>query len=79
MKFKSQRVDKVHGNYFIYNLFGPDSNRRHKKSKSLFACQNHWIKPPPKNKFKLEGEASYYVNGVYISTNLDAWCRLFHR
>ena len=37
MKFNPQNMDKVHGNYFIYNSFGPNKNRRHKKFKALFA------------------------------------------
>ena len=48
MKFKPQRVDKVHTNYFVYNLFGPNENLRHNKFKAFFDFQNHLIKPPPK-------------------------------
>ena len=48
MKFKPHKLDKVHANYFIYNLFGPNANLRHNKFKAFFACQNHLIKPPLK-------------------------------
>ena len=27
----------------------------------------------------MEGEASSYVYGIYISTHLNAWCQLFYR
>ena len=50
MKLNPQQVYKVHANYFIYNLFGPNANRRHKKFKAFFAYQNHLIIPPPKTK-----------------------------
>ena len=48
MKFKPQLVDKVHAIYFIYNLFWPNENLRHKKTKTFFDCQNHLIEHPPK-------------------------------
>ena len=72
-------MDKVHGNCFIYNLFGPNENQRHNNFKTFFACQNHLIKPPPLKKSVLEGTASSYVNVIYISTYLDACCHLLHR
>ena len=79
-KFKLQRVDKVHSNYFIYNLFGPDANRHHKNFKAFFALPKPPYKTSNKNKIsKLEGAASSYVDIIYISNRLDAWCRLFHR
>ena len=48
MKFKPERVYKVHVNDLIYNLFGPNSNLRQNNFKALFACQNHLMKLPPK-------------------------------
>ena len=50
MKFNPQKVDKVHANYFIYKLFGPNTNRHHNKFNAFFYFQNHLIKPPPKTK-----------------------------
>ena len=50
MIFNPQQVDKVHANYYIYNLFGPNANLRHKKFKALFHFQNRLVKPPPKTK-----------------------------
>ena len=44
-------MDKVHGNDFIYNLFGPNTKRRHQNFKGSFSCQKTLIKPPPKPKF----------------------------
>ena len=41
-------MDKLHGNYFIYNLFEPDANHRHKNFKAFFACQKNLIKPTQK-------------------------------
>ena len=72
-------MDNLHANYFIYNLFGPNENRRHNKFKALFAFQKHLIEPPLKKNSKLEGAASSYVDLVYISTRLNHWCRLFRR
>ena len=51
MKFKPQRVDKVHGNDFIYNSFGPNANLYHKNFKAFFACHYHLIKTPPKTQY----------------------------
>ena len=48
MRFNPQQVDKVHGNYFIYDLFGPNTNIHHKNFNALFDFQNHLIKPLPK-------------------------------
>ena len=42
-------------------------------------AKKNLIGPPPKKNPSLENEASSYVDGLYISTHLDAWCRLFHR
>ena len=50
MKFKPQRLYKVHSNYFIYNLFEPNENHRHKNFKAFFDFKNHLIKYPPKTK-----------------------------
>ena len=58
------------------NLFGPITNRFHKSIKELFAFQNHLIKPPPKI-IQIEGCRLSYANGIYISTNLDAWCCIY--
>ena len=44
-------MDKIHGNYFIYNLFGPNTNRRKNNFKELFDFQKTLIKPPPKTQF----------------------------
>ena len=44
-------MDKVHGIFFIYNVFGTNANQRHKNFKALLACQNHLIKPPPITNF----------------------------
>ena len=70
---------QVHGNDFIYNLFGENTNGCHKNFKALFTCQKTLIKTPNKNISKLEGEAYSYVYGLHISTHLDALCHHFHR
>ena len=36
--------------FFIYNIFGPNTNRRHVNSWALFDFKNHLIKPTPKTK-----------------------------
>ena len=36
MKFKTYRTDKVHGNCFIYNLFGPNTNNHQNHFKAIF-------------------------------------------
>ena len=43
--------NKVHGNDFIYNLFGPNENHCHKNFRVLFTCQNHLIKHSLKTDF----------------------------
>ena len=50
VKFKPQRVDKVHVNDFIYNLFGPNENCHNNNFRTIFACQNHLIKHSTKTK-----------------------------
>ena len=40
MKTKAQHTEKLHGNYFIYNQFGPNENYR--------ISQKNLIKSPPK-------------------------------
>ena len=76
MKFKPLLVDKVHRNYFIYNLFEPNSNRHHKNFRALFACPNHLIKHTT---LKIDGASYSYVDGIYIYIYLDAWCCIFNR
>ena len=79
MKLKPQQVDKLHANYFIHNLFGPNANRRHNKFKGLFEFQNHMIKPPPKKKFQFWGCSLFLFQWNLYFHSLNAWCRLFHR
>ena len=49
MKFNPNRLDKVHDNYFFYNLFGTYANFRHKNCRALLPCQNYILKHPSKN------------------------------
>ena len=79
MKLKPQWVYKVHVNYFIQNLFEQNANFRQNNFKAFFAFQTTRSNLHQKIIHKLEGEASYYVGGIYISKNLDALCCLFHR
>ena len=48
------------------------------RNQDIICMKNHLIKPPPLQK-KLEDADSSYVYGIYISTHLDAWCRVFQR
>jgi len=50
-RFKPQRVDKVHGNDFIYSSFGPNAERRHRHFKAFFASQDPAIDPPARMLF----------------------------
>ena len=51
MKFKTHYVEKLHGNYFIYNSFETNENFHYKNLKALFPCQKKRVEPPPKTEF----------------------------
>ena len=67
MKFKPQRVEKVNGNDFIYNLFGPNTNWRHKNFEALIVLSTPLIEPSNKTKFpNWKVQPIFYVGGIYI-------------
>ena len=47
IKINPQRVDMGHGNYLIYNQFGPNENLCHKHFKALFPYQTPLVEPQP--------------------------------
>ena len=51
LKFKPQRLVKVHGNDFIARSFGPNAERRHRHFKAFFATQNPVINQPSRKLF----------------------------
>ena len=48
-KFYPQRQDEFHGNDFVYNSFGPNSERRHRHFKKILPFQNPVIKTPSRS------------------------------
>ena len=51
IKFKPQRADVVHGNDFIYQAFGPNAERRHRRLECFFVCQNPVIDIPSRDEY----------------------------
>ena len=45
-KFKPQSQDPVHGNDFIYHMFGPNAKFRHRHFKTFLAVQDPAISTP---------------------------------
>ena len=50
-KFYPQCQDEVHGNDFVYNSFGPNSERRHRHFKTFLSCQNPAIDTPSRSMY----------------------------
>ena len=50
-KFQPQHKDRVGGNDFVYQSFGPNAERRHKQFKCFLACQDPGIAVPSKDVF----------------------------
>ena len=48
MKSKTQNMNKLNDNDFIYNSFGPNINYYQNNFNTFFAYQKNLIKPPPK-------------------------------
>ena len=49
-KSKPQSQDPVHGNDFIYHMFGPNAKRRHRHFKNFLAIQDPIISTPSRKK-----------------------------
>ena len=50
-KFKPQSQDLFHGNDFIYHMFGPNDERRHRHFKTLLEIQDPEISTPSRKKY----------------------------
>ena len=50
-KLKPQSQDPVHGNDFIYHIFGPNSKRSHRHLKTFLAIQDPAISTPSRKKY----------------------------
>jgi hypothetical protein len=51
LKMRPQWKDKVHGNDYVFNSFGPNAERHHCHFKAFFAVQNPTINNPEKKRF----------------------------
>ena len=50
-KLRSQQMDKIHGNDFVYRSFGKNAERRHRHFKCFFSCQNPTIYTPCRKQY----------------------------